>query len=143
MMENERINEKMMKKSRVKAELDKELKEIWLSGEMKQKIRSAVQKDAEKKNRRGYQRFLRTAAAFAAVIVLGGTTVYAGYRFLNKINVNDQTIPELDPMKKITAQALPGEADEYGSIDADYSSYDEVNGLLGGVFLDSDLEGES
>lgn len=96
-----------------------------------------------KKKKAMYQRILRTAAAFAAVVVLGGTTVYAGYRFLNRINVNDQTLPELDSMKVIDVPAFPGEPDECGLIDADYSSYDEVNGLLGNCFLDSDLEGEN
>ena len=136
-------NGKTLEKSRVKAELDRELKDIRLTGAVREKIHRAVNGADKRQRKSGSLKVMRIAAACAAVIVLGSTTVYAGYQLLNRINVNDQTLPELDPMKKITAQAFPGDADEYGVIDADYSSYDEVNALLGGVFLDSDLEGEN
>ena len=63
-----------------------------------------------KKKKAMYQRILRTAAAFAAVVVLGVLTVYAGYRFLNRINVNDQTLPELDQMKVVDVPRFSGRA---------------------------------
>ena len=140
-------NERQIDRNQVKKELDR----IRLSEEMKGKIRMAVRErncreagiSVARRRKTKHQRVLRTAAAVAAVIVLGGTTAYAGYRFLNRINVNDQTLPEIDSMRAVDVPDFPGEPDEYGTISADYSSYDEVNALLGNRFLDSDLEGEN
>ena len=80
---------------------------------------------------------MQTAAAVAAVMIFGGTCVYAGYSLLGITHVNDTELPALDPMKKVSAGEIPGSCDESGQIFQDYSSYDEVNELLGGILLDS------
>lgn len=48
--------------------------------------------------RRNQHKFLKTVAASFAILMLGGTTVAAGYYFVNKISVNDEVLAELDEM---------------------------------------------
>lgn len=127
-----------MKKSKIREKIDHELSAITLSDERKEKIRSAV--GVEKKQTR---KMMQTAAAVAAVMIFGGTCVYAGYSLLGITHVNDTELPALDPMKKVSAGEIPGSCDESGQIFQDYSSYDEVNELLGGILLDSPLAEEN
>lgn len=127
-----------MKNSKIREKIDRELSAIALSDEMKEKIRSAAGR--EKKQTR---KMMQTAAAVAAVMIFGGTCVYAGYSLLGITHVNDTELPALDPMKKVSAGEIPGICDESGQIFQDYSSYDEVNELLGGILLDSPLAEEN
>ena len=127
-----------MKNNKIREKIDRELSGITLSDEMKEKIRSAA--GGEKKQTR---KMMQTAAAVAAVMIFGGTCVYAGYSLLGITHVNDTELPALDPMKKVSAGKLQGSCDESGQIFQDYSSYDEVNELLGGILLDSPLAEEN
>lgn len=127
-----------MKNNKIREKIDRELSGITLSDEMKEKIRSAA--GGEKKQTR---KMMQTAAAVAAVMIFGGTCVYAGYSLLGITHVNDTELPALDPMKKVSAGKLQGSCDESGQIFQDYSSYDEVNELLGDILLDSPLAEEN
>ena len=127
-----------MKNNRIREKIDRELSGITLSDEMKEKIRSSAGG-----GKRQAGKMMQTAAAVAAVMIFGGTCVYAGYSLLGITHVNDTELPALDPMKKVSAGKIPGSSDESGQILGEYSSYDEVNELLGGILLDSPLAGEN
>lgn len=121
-----------MDASGMKHLIDQELKDVRLSEDMKNKIRNRAV--CQKPNR-----LWKTAAAFAAVLVLGGATVSAGYHALNKVHVNDEALPELDPMKIVEMNAPEAAVNEYAFIEKDYSSYLDLKNELGTKLLDSEL----
>ena len=93
-----------MKNGTIKNEIDRELAQMTFNQAMQKKVLSS-------KRRTISQKFLRYAAVFAAVILLSGTTAFAGYLILNKVNVNNSTLPELDTMKVINYKPLTAETD--------------------------------
>lgn len=96
--------------------IDRELEEIKLSDSVKKNIRKGVV------HRKSYP-IIKSIAASIAVIVLTGTTVFAGHYILNKVQVN-----EMDAI-----------ADENGMVDANYNDYDAIKQDLGVDLLDTDL----
>ena len=96
--------------------IDRELEEIKLSDSVKENIRKGVV------HRKSYP-IIKSIAASIAVIVLTGTTVFAGHYILNKVQVN-----EMDAI-----------ADENGMVDANYNDYDAIKQDLGVDLLDTDL----
>ena len=85
-----------MNNTSVKEKIDVELKTLCFSEDMKQNV-----KNSKKRGIGIPHRITRYAAAIAAIVMLGSTTVLAGYMLLNRVNVNDTTLPELDNMTVI------------------------------------------
>lgn len=112
--------------------IDIELEEIKLSDEIKKNIRKGVV------YRKSY-RIIKGIAASFAVIVLTGTTVFAGYCILNRVQVNEEVMPELDAMQVIRINKLDAVPNENGIVDKDYSDYDTIKQDLGIDLLDTDL----
>lgn len=115
----------------VKNQINNELQNMILPQNFKQQI---LQKSKKKKNKWKYQ-----VAAIFLCLILGATSVYAGYVIYNKINVNEETIPQLQPMeKKETGEliAIPNEIGDYTKM---YSTYSELCSDLGLNILRSDL----
>ena len=103
------IDPNHMEISEMKHTIDQELKDIRMSDALKDKIRSRT-------SFRKPNRIWKTAAALAAVLVLGGATVSAGYHLLNQIQVNDEVLPKLDSMELVRINAPEAAANEFGTI---------------------------
>ena len=112
--------------------IDRELEEIKLSDGVKKNIRKGVV------HRKSYP-IIKSIAASIAVIVLTGTTVFAGHYILNKVQVNETVLPELDAMQVVQMNKLDTIADENGMVDANYNDYDAIKQDLGVDLLDTDL----
>lgn len=80
-----------MKGKSIKERIDTELNMIKVNEKMMQNIEKSLA-------RRNQHKFLKTVAASFVILTLGGTTVAAGYYFVNKISVNDAVLAELDKM---------------------------------------------
>ncbi len=121
-----------MTQNNVKSMIDSELRQIKLNDEIKNKIR-------HKAVSRKPGRVWRSLAASFAVVVLAGTTVYAGNYILNKVHVNEEVLPELDSMQIVQMNKLDDIPDEYGTINKDYSDYNAIKDELGVKLLDTAL----
>ena len=126
------IDQNSIAASNMKHIIDQELKDVRLSDAIKNKLRNRAvcQKSSQ---------LWKTAAAFAAVLVLGGATVSAEYHVLNKVHVNDEVLPELDSMQIVEMNTPEAAVNEYESIEKDYNSYSELKNELGTKLLDSEL----
>lgn len=125
-----------MKKNNFKEIIDDELSLIVLNDEVRNKIK-------ENAGRRKQHNLLRRFAACVAVVVLGSSTVVAGYYVMNKISVNDTVLPGLDDMDIVIANEINGNKDEYGRVEKDVEDYNKVKQELGIHLLDSELSGDN
>lgn len=116
----------------IKNQIDLELKGIHMNEDLKRKIRNKAAK------RKSY-RYISGIAASLAILILGGTTVFGGYYIYNKIMVNEETLPELDPMHPVPTNKLNLQADEYGMIKAKVEDYETIQKELGIDLLNSTL----
>lgn len=116
----------------IKNQIDFELKEIHMSEDLKRKIRHKAAK-------RTPHRYISGIAASLAILILGGTTVFAGYYIYNKIMVNEEILPELDSMHYVQANKLNLQADEYGMINEKVEDYETIQNELGIDLLNSVL----
>lgn len=116
----------------MKHQIDLELKEIHMSDVLKNTIRTKVY------GRRSHI-FAKNVAAIFAILMLGGTTVFAGYYLYNKVTVNDEVLPELDTMYSIQVNPLNMDTDEYGMIHGEFGTYNEIQEQFGITLLDSEL----
>lgn len=119
-----------MMKDSLKEEIDMELNGLIVTDGMKQNI----MKRRKKKSRSAIMKY---AAVFAAIIMLSGTTVFAGYILINKVNVNETTLPELNSMEVVTM--LPIDTDEYGMANEIFTDYNTVKEKAGIDLLDSEF----
>ncbi len=119
----------------MKQQIDNELKNIVVTEAMKENISQATKVTTKKlwKNRA-----LKYAAAFAIVIALGTTSVYA-LESLNSMFVNEEQLPALDDMKIVDMKKLDGMSDEYGTWHQEFSDYSELESVLGVKLLDTPL----
>lgn len=115
----------------MKKQIDMELDAIYMNEELKQKIRKRTSK-------RPLQRFAGGIAAAFAIMILGGTTVFAGYYMYSKIMVNEEVLPELDAMHHWETNALNWQTDEYGMIKTLIDDYENIQNELGISLLESD-----
>ncbi len=76
-------------------------------------------------------RLARAAAAILCIALLGTSAFAAGSLLYSKISVNQQTMPELEPMKVIPLQPVDAAANEYGQIKKTYSSMEALQDELG------------
>lgn len=115
----------------VRDQIDYELQNIKLPENFERKILHNVK---PKKTKWKYQ-----IAVLILCFILGGTTVYAGYVILNKININREMLPDLQPMKKKETKKLIADQDEIGDYRKEYDTYDALCEELGIKLLYSDL----
>lgn len=115
----------------VRDQIDYELQNIKLPENFERKILHNVK---PKKTKWKYQ-----IAVLILCFILGGTTVYAGYVILNKININREMLPDLQPMKKKETKKLIADQDEIGDYRKEYNTYDALCEELGIKLLNSDL----
>lgn len=115
-----------------KTTIDMELKDIYMSDALKQRIRKKVAEKSMPKP------VVRVAAAFA-ILLMCGTTVFAGYYMYNKVMVNEEVLPALDRMYSVTANTQ-----NFASVENDrsvitFSDYQWVQDAMGLDLLDSEL----
>lgn len=115
----------------VRDQIDYELQNIKLPENFERKILHNVK---PKKTKWKYQ-----IAVLILCFILGGTTVCAGYVILNKININREMLPDLQPMKKKETKKLIADQDEIGDYRKEYDTYDALCEELGIKLLNSDL----
>lgn len=116
----------------IKNQIDLELREIHMSEDLKKKIRHKAAK-------RTPRRFISSIVASFVILILGGTTVFAGSYIYNKIVLNEETLPELDPMYYVQAHTLNLQANEYGIINEKVEDYKTIQNELGIHLLNSEL----
>lgn len=121
----------MVKRS-LKEEIDMELRLLECNEIMKYKV-------IKHKKKKTHHILMKYAATIAVIIMLGGTTVFAGYFLLNRVNVNDKTLPELDSMEIVNVLPLDTEADEYGRVTVNFTDFNVIKTKLGIDVLDSEL----
>lgn len=116
----------------LKEEIDMELNNLVFSDSMKKNVISH-------KQRKKHISIMKYAAAFAAIFILSGTTVFAAYILLNKVNVNETTLPELDNMEIVSILPISATTDEYGMVNEKFTDYDEMKNKIGIKVLDSEF----
>lgn len=93
------MNDKM-----IREKIDAELNEVRFTETMKENVLNG-------KKRQRAPRGLRYAVTAMLLLLFGGTTVFAGYHLLNRVNVNETTLPEIDEMKVVQI-SLPEEGED-------------------------------
>lgn len=126
----------MIDKGNIKDRIDWELKAIKVNTLLKSRILSPNVKQHT-------PRRFKAAAAAIIFILVSGTTVFAGYHFLNKINVNQQTLPELDALKVVKCKNITSSNPDKSSIEKDINSYQAAQDVLGVQLLNSDLAADN
>lgn len=121
-----------MMKHLLKEKINIELNSLTFNDAMKQK----VMKHRKQKKPFGLMKYV---AASVAIIMLSSTTVFAGYYLLNKVNVNDRALPELDSMAVVQTIPLGAKTDEYGRVNKKFTDYDAIEKEMGISLLDSKL----
>lgn len=129
-----------MEKIEIRDMINRELGQMELRDDIKDNIRNGV---AGGKPDRIWKNIAASAAAFMAVIILGGTTVFAGYYMLNRVRVNEEVLPELDSMQIVQMNEPGAVPDEYGMIYKAYTDYGTMQEELGLKMLDTELAGDN
>lgn len=124
-----------MESRSIKETIDLELGMIRMNENMQRNIKNSFRKSDTHK-------IFRVAAAVFAVLILGTTTVAAGYFLTNSIHVNDEMLMELDEMYVVRINSIEGKKDQSGQIERDFYDYDQVQEELGIRLLDSPLAEE-
>lgn len=125
-----------MEKNNIKEIIDEELQSLVFDETMKRRVR-------DKSVPKRFPRIFKSIAACVLMLVLGGTTVFAGYYVMNKIMVNEEELPELDTMHIVKVKSLKESPDEYGMTKANFSDYDTMKEALGIDLLDTVLSAEN
>lgn len=109
--------------------IDMELKEIHMSHTLKQKIKTRAFC--------GPRRFLGGVAVVLAVLIFGGSIVFAGV--YSGVQVNGDRLPALDEMYCVQTEAVDFAKDEYGMSNEKISDYRAMQNKLGIYLLDSEF----
>lgn len=116
----------------VREQIDMELKNVYVNETLKKSI-------MKKTYRKPAKRYTGAIAAAMAIVILGGTTAYAGRFIYSNISVNKETMPELDRVYRIEANKLDWPTDEYGKINGSFDNYKDIQRELGVDLLDSEV----
>ncbi len=127
-----------MDEKNIKVILDTELENLKLTSNMRNNIKANLKNE----NRR-YRSPLKIAVSIVASFVLCFSTIYAGYYITSKVNVNDETLPELDPMNIVKIDHIDTSSNKDGLIEKNYNTYTDLQKQLGISLLNSDLSVES
>lgn len=114
----------------IKQKIDTELNMIIFTDSMKKKVLGNPKKQMS-------HSMLRYMAIIALTFLIGGTTVFAGYYFFNKVNVNETTLPELNEMQIVEMSPLNAEVNKYGHIHKEFFNYATLQSNLGIDLLES------
>lgn len=114
----------------IKQKIDTELNMIIFTDSMKKKVLGNPKKQMS-------HSMLRYVAIIALTFLIGGTTVFAGYYFFNKVNVNETTLPELNEMQIVEMAPLNAEVNKYGHIHKEFFNYATLQSNLGIDLLES------
>jgi len=125
-----------MTNTNTKAIIDKDLHSLVFNEALKSRVRNRVMQHSESEV---FPVLLRRVAACFAILMLCGTTAYAGYYIFSAIAVNDEVLPALDEMEVVEVNSLNVKADEYGVIKIAFNDYDDVSRILGINLLNADL----
>lgn len=140
MLDNNILNSNMLDKSMtvdnrknttLKEKIDLELNSLTFHDNLKDRIMN------HKRTKKSF--LIKYAAAAAAIVILSGTTAAAGYYLLNKINVNETVLPELDRMRVIDSIPIDAAADGSGMIHETFTDYGTLKEQMGIPLLDSEL----
>ena len=83
------------------------------------------------------------AAAILSVVLFGTVAFAAGSLLYSKIKVNQETIPDLEPMEVVAVKEVDGVVTEYGDVEKEYTSVGEAETDLGVHLLDTDLAADN
>ena len=120
----------------IRDRIDLELKHIEMKEELKNNIRNACAYRQSKP-------VWRSIVVCFAVVILGGTTVFATNQIRSRIYVNEDVLPDLAPMEIVQINDLDVVPDENGFIDTTYRDYDEIKDALGVKLLDTELSNDN
>lgn len=121
-----------MEDQNIKKKIDMELNAVKINERMKKNIKKSLCTKNQFK-------ILKTVAASFIILLLGGTTVAAGYYAINKISVNDEVLPGLNDLKVVNIKKIKKPKDEYGTIEQDFKDYRKIQKELGIRFLNTKL----
>lgn len=119
-----------MEGKEIKQKIDTELSGMVFTDSMMKKVLGNPKRQIS-------HSMLRYVAIIALTFLIGGTTAFAGYYFLNKVNVNETILPELDEMQIVEMKPLNAEIDKYGQMHKDFSDYAALQSNLGIDLLES------
>lgn len=125
-----------MKDKTVKEKINAELKPLTFTEEMKKAVLNSV-------GRRRKHFRARYALTAVLLIIFAGTTVFAGYHWLNRVNVNETVLPKLDEMSITKLPKLSAEADEYGIVREEFCDYAAAREEWDISLLDSALSADN
>lgn len=120
----------------VKEIVDEELSSIYMTDQLKKKIK-------QKCNKRSEHRMISRMVATLAIFLLSGMTVLAGAYVLNNVSINGEVLPELDTMSIVELTNYETGTDEEGYVNKNYSSYDAIQNELNIELLDTEISGEN
>ncbi len=120
----------------VKEIVDEELGSIYITDQLRKKIK-------QKCNKRNEYKMISRMVATLAIFLLSGMTVLAGAYVRNNISINGEALPELEMMSIVNITNYETELDEYGYIDKDYESYNVIQSELNMQLLDTILSDEN
>lgn len=83
------------------------------------------------------------AAAILSVVLFGTVAFAAGSLLYSKIKVNQETIPDLEPMEVVAVKEVDGDITEYGDVEKEYTSVGEAETDLGVHLLDTELAADN
>lgn len=121
-----------MKDYNIKEIVDEELNSIYITDQLRKKIK-------QKCNKRNEHRVISRLIATLAIFLLSGTTVLAGVYVINHISINGEELPELDEMAIVNHMSYETGLDEDGYVSKNYSSYDAIQCELNIELLDTTL----
>lgn len=116
----------------IKESIDVELQEIQMTESLKNNVRKRVIK-------KYYRWNFKFAVTAMAIFLLSGTTVFAAYYLHNKVNINEEALPELNEMSIIGMDSVKYPEDEYGMIEKDFDNYNALQEELGIKLLDTEF----
>ncbi len=128
----------IIERAKIKSAIDKELSQVVLRRQAWDPIASS----ASARRRRRAPAW-RAAALILAVLAFSGVSVGAAYYINHRIYVNEEELPELDPMTLHQIAPPTVTPDEYGLYSKDYSSYDTAAQELQVPVLDSSLAADN
>lgn len=83
------------------------------------------------------------AAAILSVVLFGTVAFAAGSLLYSKIKVNQETIPDLEPMEVVAVKEVDGVVTEYGDVEKEYTSVGEAETDLGVQLLETDFAADN
>ncbi len=120
----------------IKEILNEELSSVYVTDQLKNKIKG-------KHNKKNERQVISRLVATLAIFLLSGTTVLASYYAINHTSINGEILPELDKMSIVNVVNFEEELDEEGFLNKEYSSYEAIKDELDIELLDTILSNDN